>query len=80
LRSVKVPAGQVRFVLLEAPRDVDWFTAVVTPKTGSGPMLLAHRVRERSSFGDLVTGYPWSPLRIEVAVPTAVEDVGITVQ
>lgn len=80
LRSVKVPAGQVRFVLLQAPRDIEWFTAVVTPKAGSGPMLLAHRVRERSAFGDLVTGYPWSPLRTEVAVPTAVEDVGITVQ
>ena len=80
IRTVRVPAGQVKFVQLSGPRDVDWYTAVVIPRPESGPMLLAHRVRERSRFGDLVTGYPWPPLRTEVLVPTASEDVGITVQ
>lgn len=80
VRAVRVEAGQVRFIRLEPPSGADWFTAVVTPVEGSGPMLLAHRVRERSRFGDLLTGYPWRPLRTEVAIPFAREDVGITVQ
>lgn len=80
LRRVTVPAGQVKFIQLPGPSDVDWYTAVAIPNEGSGPMLLAHRVRERSRFGDLVTGYPWPPLRTEVTVPTATEDVGVTVQ
>jgi hypothetical protein len=37
-------------------------------------------VREKSRFGDLVTGYPWSPLRTQVRVPTAQVDPGLTVQ
>lgn len=80
LRTVNVGAGQVKFVQLAGPRNVDWYTAIVVPEEGSGPMLLAHRVRERSSFGDLVTGYPWPPLRTQVVIPIAAEDVGVTVQ
>lgn len=80
IRTVKVKAGQVKFVQLSGPRNVDWFTAIVVPDEGSGPMLVAHRVRERSRFGDLVTGYPWPPLRTEVVIPAAGEDVGVTVQ
>jgi len=80
IRTIKVKAGQVKFVQLAGPRNVDWYTAVVIPQEGSGPMLVAHRVRERSRFGDLVTGYPWPPLRTEVVVPTAIEDIGVTVQ
>ncbi len=80
LRTLRVPAGEVRFVRLQGPRDAQWFTALATPAPGSGPMLIAHRVRERSNFGDLVTGYPWPPLRTEVSIPYAIEDVGITVQ
>ena len=44
---------------------------------GSGPILVAHRVREQSRFGDLVTGYPWNELRMEVVVPTAVQDPAV---
>lgn len=80
LRTLRVSAGEVRFVRLQGPSDAQWFTAVATPTAGSGPMLIAHRVRERSSFGDLVTGYPWPPLRTEVSIPYASEDVGITVR
>jgi hypothetical protein len=80
VRTVKVDAGQVRFIRLDPPPNTEWFTAVVTPAAGSGPMLLAHRVRERSRFGDLITGYPWQPLRTEVAIPFVREDIGITVQ
>ena len=50
----------------------------MTPEPGSGPVLVAHRVREVSTFGDLVTGYPWDPLHTEVTVPTATEDLGLT--
>jgi hypothetical protein len=80
IRTVKVKAGQVKFVQLSGPRNVDWYTAIVVPDENSGPMLVAHRVRERSRFGDLVTGYPWPPLRTEVVIPAAGEDVGVTVQ
>ncbi len=80
LRTVRVAAGEVRFVRLQPPSGAQWFTAVATPAPGSGPMLIAHRVREQSSFGDLVTGYPWPPLRTEVSIPFASEDVGITVR
>jgi hypothetical protein len=76
---VTVPSGEVRFVLLPEPQ-AEWFTAVITPAEGSGPYLASHRVREKSRFGDLVTGYPWSPLRTTVRVPTAQVDPGLTVQ
>lgn len=79
-RRVTVPGGEVKWIRLDPPRGAQWFTAVVTPAEGSGPMLLAHRVREASRFGDLVTGYPWRPLRTEVAVPVAEQDLGITVR
>jgi len=76
---VNVPAGEVRFVLLPEPQ-AEWFTAVITPVEGSGPYLASHRVREKSTYGDLVTGYPWTPLRTQVRVPTAQVDPGLTVQ
>lgn len=72
-KRISIEPGQVRWVKLSAPSDVDWFTAVVTTAPGSGPILAAHRVREKSSFGDLITGYPWKPLRTEVLVPSAVQ-------
>lgn len=77
---VNVPAGEVKFILLRPPAGIDWFTAVVTPTGDSGPILLAHRVRERSRYGDLITGYPWAPLRTEVTVPAAEQDSGVTVR
>lgn len=79
-RKVTVPAGSLRFLRVPAPSGAPWFTVVVTPQPGSGPVLVAHRVRERSSFGDLVTGYPWTPLRIEVPVPAVAPDAGLTVR
>ena len=74
---VSVPAGEVRVITFEPPTDVDWFTGVITPVPGSGPILAAHRVKERSDFGDLITGYPWKPLRVRVPVPQAVPDVAV---
>jgi hypothetical protein len=65
---------------LEPPTGVDWYTAIVTPVEGSGPVLLAHRIREKSRFGDLITGYPWSPLRIEVSVPSAAQNEAVAVR
>lgn len=79
-RRIKIAAGTVRYIRLAPPAGIDWYTAVVTPVEGSGRILVAHRVRERSRFGDLVTGYPWRPLRTEVAVPTAVQDPAIAVR
>ncbi len=79
-RRIKVAAGQLRNIKLDPPTDIDWYTAIVTPVEGSGPVLLAHRIREKSRFGDLITGYPWSPLRIEVSVPSAAENEAIAVR
>lgn len=79
-RRFDVPAGQVAWILLPEPPGASWFTAVVTPREGSAPMLLAHRVREKSEFGDLVTGYPWWPLRTQVRVPTSGQDPSVTVR
>lgn len=76
-RRVKIEAGALRYIRLNPPAGVDWYTAVVTPVEGSGPILVAHRVRERSRYGDLVTGYPWTPLRTEVIVPTALQDPSV---
>jgi hypothetical protein len=76
-RRVSIGAGTVKNIKLEAPAGVDWFTAVITPVEGSGPVLAAHRVREKSRFGDLITGYPWNPLRVEVLVPTANQNAGV---
>ncbi|MBM3668417.1 MAG: hypothetical protein FJW97_00170 [Actinobacteria bacterium] len=74
---VQVEAGQLRWVKLEPPTDVDWYTAIVTPAPDSGPVLVAHRVREKSRFGDLITGYSWRPLRTDVVVPVATQDIAV---
>jgi len=76
-RRIKIGAGKLKYIKLNPPAGIDWYTAVVTPVQGSGPILVAHRVRESSSRGDLVTGYPWNPLRIQVEVPTAVQDPAV---
>jgi hypothetical protein len=78
--TVQVKAGHVENLRLSPPSNAEWYTAVVTTAPGSGPVLVAHRVLERSAFGDLVTGYPWAPLRTEVAVPTTEQDPGVTVR
>ncbi|MBI1351160.1 MAG: hypothetical protein GC156_08580 [Actinomycetales bacterium] len=79
-RTIKVPAGTMSWIRIQPPSGVDWYTAVVTPVEGSGPVLVAHRLREKSRFGDLVTGYPWNPLRTEVVVPTAAQDPGVALR
>jgi hypothetical protein len=79
-RRVKVAAGTLRNIKLEPPADINWYTAIVTPVEGSGPVLLAHRIREKSRFGDLITGYPWNPLRIEVSVPSAAQNEAVAVR
>lgn len=79
-RRISISAGTVKNIKLAAPEGVEWYTAVVTPVQGSGPILAAHRVRERSRFGDLVTGYPWTPLRVEVQVPSANQNAGVAVR
>jgi hypothetical protein len=79
-RRIQIAAGTIRYIRLNAPSGVDWYTAVVTPADGSGPILVAHRLRERSRFGDLVTGYPWRPLRTEVEVPTAVPEPSVALR
>ena len=79
-RTITVGAGKVRWIKLTPPPGVQWYTAVVTPQEGSGPILVAHRVRETSPRGDLVTGYPWSPLRVEVTVPHAVQNPAVVLR
>ncbi|MEN8903617.1 MAG: hypothetical protein ABF312_06500, partial [Candidatus Nanopelagicales bacterium] len=79
-RRIKVTGGQLRNIKLNPPTDIDWYTAIVTTVPGSGPVLLAHRVREKSRYGDLMTGYPWSPLRIEVSVPSAAQNEAVVVR
>lgn len=76
-RRVKIGAGKVKYIKMNPPAGITWYSVVVTPVEGSGPILVAHRVRESSRFGDLVTGYPWRPLRTEVVVPTAVQDPAV---
>jgi hypothetical protein len=79
-RRISIGAGQLRYIKLDPPSGVDWYTAVVTPVEGSGPIVVAHRLREQSKYGDLVTGYPWQPLRTQVVVPTAVEDPAVALR
>ena len=79
-RRVTIPAGTLRWIRVSPPTGVDWYTAIVTPVEGSGPVLVAHRLREKSRYGDLVTGYPWPPLRTEVTIPTAVVDPSVALR
>ncbi|MFA7324024.1 MAG: DUF5719 family protein [Candidatus Nanopelagicales bacterium] len=79
VQTVTIEAGSVVWLPLNLRQQAAWFTAVVTP-LNSAPFLVAHQVLERSSFGDLVTGYPWEALRTEVKVPTAHEDAGLAVR
>ena len=79
-RTVRIEAGKVRWIRLSAPPGVNWYTAVVTPQEGSGPILVAHRVRETSPRGDLVTGYPWNPLRVQVTVPQSVQNPAVALR
>jgi hypothetical protein len=53
---------------------------VINTVEGSGSVVVAHRLKERSRFGDLMTGYPWPPLRTEVVVPTAVQDPAVGIR
>lgn len=77
LEPVTVKAGRLGWVDVEAPEDGSWYTLVARPREGSGPVVLAHRVVEDGANGPLVTGYPWSPLRVTVSVPATREDLGV---
>ena len=79
-RRISIGAGRLRYIQMNPPGGVAWYTAVVTPVEGSGPILVAHRLREKSRFGDLFTGYPWLPLRTQVVVPTAVQDPAVALR
>lgn len=72
--EVKVPAGQLRDIKLDPPAGSDWFTAIVSSE--GAPVVVAHRIVEKSSYGDLVTGYPWSPLRVSVTSPAVQQNGG----
>ena len=76
-QTVEIGAGKVVNVDLPVPTGVEWYTAVVRPREGSGPIVAAHRVVEPGANGLLVTGYPWSPLRVVVLVPDARENLGV---
>lgn len=77
VRTITIPAGTLKWVRISPPTGVDWYTAVVKTQEGSGPIVVAHRLKEKSRFGDLVTGYPWPPLRTEVVIPTSVQDPAV---
>jgi len=74
-REFTSPAGRVVPIELKVPPLTEWFTALVTPL--SGAVLVAHRVNEISLDSNLVTGYPWRPLRVEVTLPVAQEDIAV---
>jgi hypothetical protein len=74
-REFTIPAGRVTAIELKVPPLAEWFTALVTPLSGS--VLVAHRVNEISPNSNLVTGYPWRPLRVEVTLPAAQEDIAV---
>ncbi len=79
-RKIRVEAGKQRYIRLTPPSGVDWYTAVVTPAQGSAPVVVAHRLREASRYGDLITGYPWTPVRTEVLVPSAQQSEAVVNQ
>jgi len=79
VREVTIPAGSVVWLPLTLNQSAAWFTAVVTP-VNDEPFFAAHEVLESSSYGDLVTGYPWQALRTEVRVPAAHEDPALSVR
>lgn len=74
-REFDIPAGRVVPIELTVPALAQWFTALVTPLSGS--VLVAHRVNEISADSNLVTGYPWRPLRVEVTLPAAQERISV---
>ena len=76
-RTIRIDAGKLRYIKLDPPAGVDWYTAIVTTSPSSGPVVVAHRLRETSRYGDLVTGYPWNRARTEVLVPTAEQDPSV---
>jgi len=80
VRTITIPAGTLKWVRISPPTGVDWYTAVVATQEGSGPIVVAHRLKEKSRFGDLVTGYPWPPLRTEVVIPTSVQDPAVAMR
>ena len=79
VQEVTIAAGSVQWLPITLQRKAAWFTIMVTPLNDQ-PYLVAHQVLERSSYGDLVTGYPWQALHTEVKVPTAHEDPGLPVR
>jgi hypothetical protein len=79
VQEITIPAGSVKWLPLALRQKAAWFTVVVTP-VNDQPYLVAHQVIERSSYGDLVTGYPWQALHTQVKVPAAYEDPSLPVR
>ncbi len=79
IQEITIPAGSVKWLPLTLRQKSAWFSVVVKPLNDQ-PYLVAHQVIERSSFGDLVTGFPWQALHTQVRVPTAHEDPGLPVR
>ena len=78
--EVQIAGGRIKDLKLDPPAGSDWFTAVVSNTSAPASdatqpaLVAAHRIIEKSGFGDLVTGYPWTPLRVSVTAPAVQQD------
>jgi hypothetical protein len=66
---ISVPYDRAIAVPLERPENATWFTVVVSPS--DKPVYVAQTSLRRGQRGSLISGYPLTPLRTSVSLPSA---------
>jgi hypothetical protein len=66
---VTVPYDRAVAVPLERPENATWFTVVVQPS--DKPVYVAQTSLRRGQRGSLISGYPLTPMRTSVSLPSA---------
>lgn len=66
---ISVPYDRAVAVPLERPENATWFTVVVQPS--DKPVYVAQTSLRRGQRGSLISGYPLTPMRTSVSLPSA---------
>jgi hypothetical protein len=71
---VTVPAGSIRVITVEPPKNTTRFGLLVTPLLGSGPVFGVRWLDEQGPRGPLVSALPLRTSPLSVLVPDTVSD------
>lgn len=82
IKKLSIAAGRVAQVKFPIDNTSRWATGIVTPASGSAPVVVAHLTQSAGlpkAVDGGVTGYPWTPLRVTVDVPATTPDLGVAI-